>query len=218
MSSDPQTTKVSDADSQLKQLYAQLEEAAPSLPLAQKAEDIVPGEGNATAEIFFIGEAPGYHESVQRRPFVGRSGKLLRQIITEVGLDEKDVYIGNIVKVRPPENRDPTPQEIKAYREYLDAEIEIIDPELIVTLGRFSMAKFLVDVKISQVHGRLHKVNWQGRVRFILPMYHPAAALRNPKMKESFVQDMQKIPSIVDWVKQHKATAELETDIKEALL
>lgn len=203
---------------QLDQLYQQLEADASDLPLAITKTDIVPGEGDPEAEVLLIGEAPGYHESVQRRPFVGRSGKLLRQVLEEIGLPPKEVYIGNIVKVRPPENRDPTPSEISAYKEYLDQEIEIIDPKLIVTLGRFSMAKFLPDVKISQVHGRLHKVAWKDSTLFILPMYHPAAALRSTKLKEAFTKDMAKIPKILEWLEEHSADFELESAVKDALL
>lgn len=202
----------------LRDLYADLEQTAPKLPLAKKATDIVPGEGNPDADIFFIGEAPGYNEAVQRRPFVGVSGKFLRKTIVEVGLDEKEVYIGNIVKVRPPDNRDPLPNEITAYKPYLDKEIEIIDPLLIVTLGRFSMNKFLPDVKISQVHGRLHKVTWNNTLRFVLPMYHPAAALRGTQMREAFAQDMKKVPKALKWVQQQQVGLSLETDVKAALL
>jgi len=143
----------------LSQLQKKLEKNYQELPLATKSEDIIPGDGPANAKILFIGEAPGYHETVERRPFVGRSGKFFRKtLIEEAKILDKDVYISNIVKVRPPENRDPTSEEIKAFKPFLDEEIEIIKPKLIVTLGRFSMAKFLYDVKISQVHGRLHRV------------------------------------------------------------
>lgn len=202
----------------LKKLYQELEKAAPSLPLAQTATDIVPGEGSPDAEIMFIGEAPGYFESVQRRPFVGKSGQLFRKVLQEVGFAEKDVYISNIVKVRPPDNRDPLPAEIAAYKKYLDREIGIIDPVLIATLGRYSMGKFLPDAKVSQVHGRLHKVKWNDKTVFILPMYHPAAALRAPKVKESFVQDFQKLSKVVEWVKDQKKVAQLADDLKETLL
>jgi uracil-DNA glycosylase len=203
---------------QLHALYTELKAAAPTLPLAQTANDIVPGEGSSEAEILFIGEAPGYNESVEHRPFVGRSGQLFRATLRDVGFLEKDVYISNIVKVRPPDNRDPLPAEIAAYRPYLDREIEIIQPHLIVTLGRFSMGKFLPDAKVSQVHGRLHKIKWKNQTLFVLPMYHPAAALRAPKVKESFITDFQKLAKVVVWIKEQHETMELETDIKQALL
>jgi uracil-DNA glycosylase family 4 len=203
---------------ELQKVRDQLEKDLPQLPLGQSGEKTVPGDGNPAAEIMFIGEAPGYHESVARKPFVGRSGQLFVKTLAEVGYPRETVYITNIVKVRPPENRDPTPAEIKAYRPYLDQEIAILQPKLIVTLGRFSMAKFLPDVKISQVHGRLHKVGWKGQQLFILPMYHPAAALRNPQTLQSFVQDFQKIPKIIDWLAHKKEDDQLEEAVKDALL
>ncbi|HYD35056.1 MAG TPA: uracil-DNA glycosylase [Vitreimonas sp.] len=202
---------------QLSALYQQLEAAAPTLPLATKATDIVPGEGNPAAEIMFIGEAPGEQEAKLRRPFVGRSGQLFRATLRQVGTAEKDVYISNIVKVRPPENRDPLPTEIAAYKPYLDQEIEIIQPLLIATLGRFSMGKFLPNVKVSQVHGRLHKVKWNGKTLYVLPMYHPAAALRAPKVKESFIQDFQKLTKVVAWIKGQHESAALQAEVAASL-
>lgn len=182
------------------EVVALLEDHALKLPLAQSPSDIVPGEGSREARILFIGEAPGYHETVQRRPFVGRSGKLLRSTIDETGIEKKDYFISNIVKVRPPDNRDPTAEEIAAYKPYLDAEIRIIRPNLIVTLGRFSMAKFLPEVRISQVHGRLHKIQWNESIHYVLPMYHPAAGLRSTKVRESFKDDFKKIPNILAYI------------------
>ncbi|MBU1033510.1 uracil-DNA glycosylase [Patescibacteria group bacterium] len=202
----------------LKTLKADLEKNFQNLPLVEKVEDIVHGEGNENASVMLIGEAPGYNESVQRRPFVGRSGQLLRKVLAESGLQEDQVYISNIVKVRPPDNRDPLPAEILAFKPYLDAEIQIIKPKLIVTLGRFSMAKFLSDVKISQIHGRLHKVKWNDQLLFILPMYHPAAALRATRVKDSFIKDFAKIDKIVDWVENTKDEAFFSETVKEALL
>lgn len=184
----------------LAQLNQKLEANFANLPLVNKKEDIVPGEGQLGATIMMIGEAPGFNEAVQRRPFVGRSGQLLRQTISTVGLDLKDIYISNIVKARPPENRDPSPQEIAAFKPYLDEEIEILEPKLIVTLGRFSLNKFLPNVKISAVHGRLHKVSWNGKKIFVLPMYHPAAALRGTQVKNQFIADFAKINKILLWI------------------
>ena len=134
----------------LKALNKKLQAASARLPLAGTPAAIVPGEGPITAEIMFIGEAPGYHESVQRRPFVGRSGMFFRETLRQVGISDETVYISNIIKARPPDNRDPVPAEISAYKPYLDEEINLIDPVLIVTLGRFSMAKFLPDARISR--------------------------------------------------------------------
>ena len=202
----------------LKSLKADLEKNYQKFPLVEKPDDLVHGEGQETASIMLIGEAPGYHESVQRRPFVGRSGQLLRKVLTESGLSEDQVYISNIVKVRPPDNRDPLPNEILAFKPYLDAEIQLIKPKLIVTLGRFSMAKFLPEVKVSQVHGRLHKIKWNDLTLFILPMYHPAAALRATKIKESFIKDFAKIGKIVKWVEQASEGEEFTETVREALL
>lgn len=205
--------------SKLQKVYQELEAAAPSLPLAQVATDIVPGEGSAEAKIMFIGEAPGYFEAVQRRPFVGKSGQLFRKILKEeAGYDETEVYISNIVKVRPPDNRDPLPKEIEAYKPFLNQEIEIIEPDLIVTLGRFSMAKFLPDVKVSQVHGRLHKIKWHDRMLYILPMYHPAAALRAPQVKLSFIEDFKKLPKILSWIDEQAEVQAFKQDVADSLL
>jgi len=194
------------AAAKLAAVYADLEAQAQAhtMPLATTAQDIVPGEGSATADVLFIGEAPGEQEAKQRRPFVGRSGQLLRKHIVQVGLEQQQYYIANVVKVRPPANRDPSLDEIEAYRPFLEKEVEIIAPKLIATLGRFSMAAFLPDVKISQVHGRLHKVKYNGVKYFVLPLYHPAAALRNGNMLASFEADFQKIPKILEWIRQQE--------------
>jgi DNA polymerase len=206
-----------DRAAKLQKLQQRLENSHRKLPLATKKADLVHGEGDPDTKVVLIGEAPGYYESVERRPFVGKSGKLLRKVLEEVKLSPGKVWISNIVKVRPPENRDPTPKEIAAFRPYLNEEIEIIDPEIIVTLGRFSMAKFLPEVKISQVHGRLHKVNWQGKGLYIMPMYHPAAGLRSTKVKESFIADFKKIPKILKWIDEQKEVAAIKTKVQEVL-
>ncbi len=196
----------------LSQIKLDLEKTVDQLPIAEKSTDIVFGEGSPDAEIVLIGEAPGYNEHVQRRPFVGRSGQLLRKTLSQVGFPPENVYITNIVKARPPDNRDPFPEEILAYKPYLDQEIMLIEPKLIITLGRFSMAKFLPNVKISQVHGRLHKVSWNNQTTYVLPMYHPAAALRSTQMLTAFTQDFEKVAKILDWVKQQlELTVDLET-------
>ena len=208
----------SDKSEKLAQLKAELEANVVRLPIAEKPSDIVFGEGSPDAEIVLIGEAPGYNEHVQRRPFVGRSGQLLRKTLTQVGFPPEQVYITNIVKARPPDNRDPSPEEILAYKSYLDQEIKLIDPKLIITLGRFSMAKFLPDVKISQVHGRLHKVRWNHTITFVLPMYHPAAALRSTQMLTAFTQDFEKVPKILAWVKEQNMLIADTESILESLL
>lgn len=202
----------------LNTLKADLEKDFQNFPLVEKETDLVHGEGNESADVMLIGEAPGYYESVERRPFVGRSGQLLRKVLVESGLKAGQVYISNIIKVRPPDNRDPLPHEILAFKPYLDAEIDLIKPKLIVTLGRFSMAKFLPEVKVSQVHGRLHKIKWNERTLFILPMYHPAAALRATKIKESFINDFAKIEKIITFVQTAKDNEVFKETVKEALL
>lgn len=205
----------------LTKLYRDLEKNYRTLPLATKASDVIPGEGPVDAKILFIGEAPGFQETIERRPFVGRSGKFFRKtLIEEAGIQESEVYITSIVKVRPPKNRDPNPKEIAAFKSVLDQEIEIINPRIIITLGRFSMNKFLENVKISQVHGRLYKIIWPVNSRknlFILPMYHPAAGLRSGKMRESFVADFKKIPKIIEWIENQKETVVFKSTVEEFL-
>ena len=202
----------------LADLKKELEDRFEELPLVTRPEDIVHGEGSARAEIMFIGEAPGYNEHLQRRPFVGRSGQLLRQVLRDLDIDEKEVFISNIIKARPPDNRDPSPEEIAAYRPFLNREIELVNPQLMVTLGRFSMAKFLPDVRVSQVHGRLHKLNWQDKPLFVLPMYHPAAALRSTQLKAAFIKDFEKLKKTLAWVKKQLLIENDKKRISQALL
>lgn len=174
--------------------------------LAKSATKCVPGEGNPEAQIMFIGEAPGRDEDVSGRPFVGRSGQLLRANIRRVGYKEEDVFISNVVKHRPPENRDPTPEEIAVCAPYLDQQIKIVSPSLIVTVGRFSMGKFFPEQKISGIHGKVFKVKWAGGEHFVYPLYHPAAALRSTAMKQAFEKDFDKLPKIVAWIKSGAKT------------
>lgn len=163
-------------------------------PLKAPGVNPVPGEGNPDAKIMFIGEAPGFNENEQRRPFVGQAGKLLRKNLAANGLSEQEVYITNIVKFRPPDNRDPLPEEIKFFRPFLDRQIEVIDPKVIVTLGRYSMYKFLGEGQsISRIHGSPRTINWQGKKVTIVPMYHPAAALRQGSVLRDFEEDFKKL-------------------------
>ena len=161
--------------------------------LYQKATQAVPGEGNSQSTVMFIGEGPGFWEDKQGRPFVGQAGKLLDELLQSIKLPRKDVFIGNVIKHRPPENRDPLPQEIEACAPFLDKQIEIIDPRIIVTLGRFSLNKFLPNEFISRIHGQARFVDFAGKKRIIIPMYHPAAALRSSIMMEEIKKDFQKI-------------------------
>jgi uracil-DNA glycosylase len=163
-----------------------------SLPLRDTA-NLVFGEGDVNCKVMFIGEAPGVNEDRLRRPFVGRGGQLLDSMIHDLGWKREDVYITNIVKRRPPENRDPLPAEIEAYKPYLTRQIEVIDPKLIVTLGRFSMNYFLPFAKITRDHGRPLLVDG----RTIFPVYHPAAALRSTQMMETLRGDFKKIPEVL---------------------
>ena len=163
-----------------------------ALPLVGSA-NLVFGEGNAKAQVMFIGEAPGRNEDLLKRPFVGRAGKLLDEALKEIGWPRESVYITNIVKRRPPENRDPFPDEIEAYKPYLTRQIEIINPSLIATLGRFSMNYFLPEAKISRDHGQPMRIN----SRVIMPLYHPAAALRSTAMMNEFKKDFKKLPAVL---------------------
>lgn len=172
-----------------------------NLPLISKPEDVIPGDGNPGAEIVFIGEAGGYHESIQRKPFVGNAGKFLDQLLRSINIPRESVYITNMVKTRPSENRDPLPEELEAYSKYLDREIEVIQPKVIVTLGRFSMGKFLPTARISGVHGKKFVVKWKDKDLVIVPMYHPAAALRNGEVMRQIREDFLKLPSILEEMK-----------------
>jgi DNA polymerase len=168
-----------------------------SLPLRNGAKNLVFGEGNPNAIVFLLGEGPGYWEDIKGRPFVGNAGGLLNYLLQSIKLGRNDVFITNVVCFRPPENRDPTDEEIGAFRPYLDEMIEIIRPKIVITLGRFSMAKFLPGVKISAVHGRIYDVNWKGRLLKVIPMYHPAAALRSLEIMGQIKEDFLKIPEIL---------------------
>jgi DNA polymerase len=168
-----------------------------TLPLRKGATNLVFGEGNSDAKVVFIGEGPGYWEDQKGQPFVGNAGTFLNQLLQSIKLPREDVFITNVINYRPPENRDPLPEEIAAFSLYIDKMIEIIKPKVIVTLGRFSMAKFLPGVKISDVHGKLYTVVWKGREIAIVPMYHPAAGLRNGEIKRRTVEDFQKLPEIL---------------------
>lgn len=150
----------------------------------------VPGDGPANAEIMFIGEGPGFHENEQGHPFVGASGRFLDQLLEQADVTRKEVFIANVVKCRPPGNRDPLPDELAACGVYLEAQIEIINPSIIVTLGRFSMTRFFPGAKISAIHGQMKKIDG----RFIIPMFHPAAALHQAALKPSILGDFAKLP------------------------
>lgn len=170
--------------------------------LARGRSRTVPGEGPADARLMFIGEAPGFHEDRLGRPFVGAAGQFLEQLLESIGLTRDQVFICNVIKCRPPNNRDPLPEEIEACRAYLDRQIELVRPRVIATLGRFSMARYFPNASISQIHGRAKKI---GDVLY-LPLFHPAAALHQPKYKAAIEQDFTTIPELL------KQTAGAEED------
>jgi uracil-DNA glycosylase len=181
---------------QLSQLRKRMEEDV-SLPLRNEATQLVFGEGNPNAAIYFLGEAPGETEDKLGRPFVGRAGKLLTNMLEEIGLKREDVYISNMVRFRPPQNRQPKPAEIAAFEPYVSEEIAIIQPKLVVTLGRFAMEKFLPTEKITKVHGTQQSVTWRGQTITVYPMFHPSAALRSPQVRSAFAEDIKKIPTLL---------------------
>jgi uracil-DNA glycosylase family 4 len=161
--------------------------------LAKGRTQTVPGEGPENAEIMFIGEAPGFHEDRQGRPFVGAAGRFLEELLASIGLTREEVYICNVIKCRPPGNRDPLSDEIDACKPYLDKQIELIQPKLIVTLGRYSMARYFPNASITRIHGQPKRIG--GRIYY--PMFHPAAALHQPKWRSAVEEDMLKIPQIL---------------------
>lgn len=161
--------------------------------LAGQATQLVFGDGSIDADIVFVGEAPGKNEDLQGKPFVGAAGKFLSEMLETIGLERQDVYITNIVKYRPPGNRDPLPEEKAAFLPILQAQLDIIQPKLVVTLGRHSMNCLLPDLQISKVHGEPKR--YQDRV--ILPLFHPAAALYNGGMRQTLIDDFANIPEIL---------------------
>lgn len=177
--------------------------------LAAQATQLVFGDGNPDAEIVFIGEAPGKNEDLQGKPFVGAAGTFLNEMLEMIGLKREDIYITNIVKYRPPNNRDPLPEEKTAFLPYLQAQLDVIQPKIVVTLGRHSMNCFLPDLQISQCHGQPKRI----RVKFaqgsvtplvILPLFHPAAALYNGGMRQTLIDDFVRIPDVLQLIESEK--------------
>lgn len=183
--------------SELTELYKEIV-ACQRCILAQSRTKAVPGEGPEKADLMFIGEAPGFHEDRQGRPFVGAAGQFLEQLLASINLEREDVYICNVVKCRPPKNRDPRSEEIEACRPFLDRQIELIKPKMIVTLGRFSMARYFPNATISRIHGQPKRV---GEVIYY-PMFHPAAALHQPRYRRDIEQDILKIPRLLAEINQ----------------
>lgn len=166
--------------------------------LAAQATNLVMGDGNINAEIVFIGEAPGKNEDLQGLPFVGAAGKFLNEMLTAAGMERSDVYITNIVKYRPPNNRDPEPDEKKAFWPYLLKQLQIIKPKVVITLGRHSMEYFLPDMRISQIHGQPKRIQFGDDKLVIIPLYHPAAALYNGSLRETLIDDFLMVPKIIE--------------------
>jgi DNA polymerase len=179
--------------SALTELYKEIADCR-DCELVKHRTKVVPGEGPEDAELLFIGEAPGWHEDQQGRPFVGPAGQFLDQLLALIGQKREQVYIANVIKCRPPQNRDPLPREIEACRTWLDRQIEIIRPKVIVTLGRYSLARYFPNEGISKVHGKARKVG-----DFVCyPMYHPAAALHQNSLRQIIEADMLQIPRVLD--------------------
>ena len=178
--------------SELEKLYEQIR-ACQKCILGQGRTNAVPGEGPEDADIMFIGEGPGFHEDRLGRPFVGAAGKYLDELLAKIGIRREEVYIANVVKCRPPGNRDPRPEEIEACRPYLDKQIEIIRPRIIITLGRFSMQRYFPGASISRIHGQPKRVGSM----IYYPMFHPAAALHQPRWRSLVEEDMMRIPELL---------------------
>lgn len=179
--------------SALAELYREIAACRDCTELARTRNKVVPGEGPENAQIVFIGEAPGFHEDQQGLPFVGQAGQFLEQLLNSIGMKRSDVYICNVIKCRPPENRDPLPTEIKNCQKWLDRQLELLSPKVIVTLGRYSLAKFFPGETISKIHGKARK---QGDVIYFA-MYHPAAALHQQSLRQTIEEDMRKIPPLL---------------------
>ncbi len=165
--------------------------------LAAQATQLVMGAGNADADIVLVGEAPGKNEDEQGLPFVGAAGKFLNEMLASAGMNREDVYITNIVKYRPPNNRDPSPEEKKAFWPYLLKQLQIIEPKIVVTLGRHSMEYFLPGQYISKIHGQPKRIQLGDHKIVIVPLYHPAAALYNGSMRQTLIDDFMRMPELI---------------------
>lgn len=187
-----------DKQQQLDRVRASILENNICPELAAQATNLVMGDGNLNAEIVFIGEAPGKNEDEQGLPFVGAAGKFLNEMLAAAGMERSDVYITNIVKYRPPNNRDPLPEEKKAFWPYLLKQLQIIQPKVVITLGRHSMEYFLPGMRISQIHGQPKRIQFGDQKIVIIPLYHPAAALYNGSMRQTLIDDFVNVPKIIE--------------------
>jgi len=186
-----------DKQSQLDQIATDIREKNVCPDLAKTATNLVIGDGNLDAEIVFIGEAPGKKEDELGLPFVGAAGKFLNEMLAAAGMDRSDVYITNIVKYRPPNNRDPSPEEKAAFWPYLLKQLQIINPKVVITLGRHSMEYFLPGMKIGQIHGEPKRIQFGDHKIVIMPLFHPAAALYNGSLRQTLIDDFLKVPEVI---------------------
>ncbi|GAB4333001.1 MAG: uracil-DNA glycosylase [Dehalococcoidia bacterium] len=183
-------------------LYARVRSCT-KCALARTRTHAVPGEGPLDADVMLIGEAPGVNEDRQGRPFVGAAGAFLEELLAEAGYRRDQVYICNVLKCRPPGNRDPMPAEIEACSEYLTEQLELVSPLVVVTLGRFSMARFFPNERISRIHGRSKRVG----DRYYVPMYHPAAALHQQNLRTIIMHDFRQLPGVIEQARRERARA-----------
>ena len=185
--------------------------ACTKCPLHHSRKNTVPGEGPANADIMFIGEGPGFHENQQGRPFVGAAGQFLEELLASIGMRREEVFISNVVKCRPPGNRNPDPDELAACSGYLTRQIQAINPKVIVTLGRFSMARFSPNAQISRIHGQPIKING----RLVVPMYHPAAGLHQRSLRPIIEKDFAGLPDLITQVADVSERLEEPTEERE---
>lgn len=186
------------SDDRLRELSDEIVNKNICLKLKKTATQLVMGDGNPDADIVFVGEAPGKKEDEQGLPFVGAAGRFLNEMLAAAGLERSDVYITNIVKYRPPDNRDPLPEEKKEFWPYLMRQLEIIDPKIVITLGRHSGAAFIPDLHISRDHGHARKVRYHNHEFLVIPLYHPAAALYNGSMRQVLIDDFLTAKALSD--------------------
>lgn len=190
-------SRVLDKQQLLDQIKADIQSQDICPDLAKTAKHLVMGEGTANADIVFIGEAPGKNEDEHGVPFIGAAGKFLNEMLAGIGLERGDIYITNIVKYRPPNNRDPLPEEKAAFWPFLVHQLSVIEPKIIVTLGRHSMEYFLPGEKISTIHGEPKSIQFAEQDMLVLPLYHPAAALYNGSMRQTLIDDFSRIPDLL---------------------
>lgn len=191
-----------DKSTQLQAIAKQIVDDDTCPELAKTATQLVFGDGSADAPVVFIGEAPGKNEDLKGKPFVGAAGKFLDEMLATIRMNRKDIYITNIVKYRPPNNRDPLPEEKKAFMPYLVRQLEVIKPKLVVTLGRHSMEVLLPGQKISQVHGQPKRIAFGSNKLVVMPLFHPAAALYNGAMRQTLLDDFSMIPAVLKKIEQ----------------